>query len=177
MRGAFTQPVLPLLLVLASGCFDAPPLEDRWTRLDLDEVEWTTNATGGRALRVRGEVTYRAILTGTVALELRRSDTLGRDALHLKPDDDRRLMADDVTRLLSESSVLGGDARAVTGWDHLVQGFEFNVASADTGGFFVVFYLGDGERVERDGASDTLLVTPWEVEAHEVLPTARWVDR
>jgi len=177
MRGAFTQLGLPLSLVLLCGCFDAPPLEDRWTRLDLREIEWTNDGSGARALRVRGEVTYRAILTGTVALELRRSATLGRDALHLKPEDDRRLQADDVTRLLSESNVVGGDARAVTGWDHLVQGFEFNLAAADTGGFFVVFYLGDGERVEREDAGDTLVVTPWDVESHEVLPTARWVDR
>ena len=181
MRGAFTTRAcftgaLLFSVLATSGCFDAPPIEDRWTRLDLRSVEWV-DSSEGRVLEVRGEVTYRAILTGAVAAELRRSPQFGRDALHFDDDDDRRLMAADVALLLDSSEVIAGDAREVTGWDHLIQGFDFRfpASAADTSGSFVVFYLGDGERAEVEGGGDTLVVTPWASEDHEVLPTARWV--
>ncbi len=164
-----------VIAFVAVGCFDEPPLEDRWTRLDLRDVSWVSDDEGVRALRVRGEVTYRAILTGSVGVEVRRSEVFGPDALHLDADDDRLTMARDVARLFEESMPVSGEARLVTGWDHLVQGFEFTlypaVSGADSTGLFVVFYLGDGERMETEEA-DTLIVTPWDAEERQVLPCA-----
>ncbi|MEZ4654026.1 MAG: hypothetical protein R3E12_10705 [Candidatus Eisenbacteria bacterium] len=58
-----------------SGCLEAPELEDRWTRLDV--VSLTTEANAPTkwgepvTLHARGRITYRAVLTGAVAMGLK----------------------------------------------------------------------------------------------------------
>jgi hypothetical protein len=177
-----------LLLALGAltlgGCFDAPRLEDRWTRVDIANSNVTAfqSMTLGapESIHVAADVTFRSILTGYAVAELRVSPTLTPTSLHVTPDATRLTMAQDIDSLLQHSYSVGRATRAVTGWDHLIQriDFAFNATvpsvldstGATSGGLFLVCYLGAGDRVERFAMPETLIVTPFRSADYKILP-------
>jgi hypothetical protein len=173
---------LAATLVLVAGCFDEPPIEDRWTRLDFEGANLAYGQllpTGPDSVAVHAAITFRRIVTGYAVVELRASSSLTAADVALEPTADRVRMAGDVDRVLASSVSLGRATRAVTGWDHLIQrldlGFMANVpATLDTtgapAGLFLVAYLASGDEVERADGTDTLIVTPMPSVPNQLLP-------
>lgn len=178
--------VLPLVLagLAAAGCLGEPKLEDRWTRLDLESVNLTPYQAmpvgTASSVSLRAAITYRAIVTGFVVAELRASSTILPADVTVHPDAARLPMAHDIDRILANSVSLGRATRAITGWDHLIQrvdlAFDGSVpATLDStgavpGSVFLLCYLGSGDEVERADGSDTLIVTPFDSDAYQILP-------
>jgi len=131
---------------------------------------------------VSSDVYYRRILTGYAVAELRASTTLSPGMLVLDPNADRLRMANDMDRLLATSVSMGREARAFTGWDHLIQHMDFaftgvvpgtvtdSVGTGPTAGLFLVCYLGSGVKVERQDGTDTVIVTPYASSPYQILP-------
>jgi hypothetical protein len=180
--GAVVLAALVALPVL--GCFDAPKLEDRWTRVDLVSSSVTNGQTlpAGTAQPIQVGVTviYRSILTGYAVAELRASSSVPRSSVALGPNAARLPMAQDIDRILASSVTCGRAVRPVTGWDHLMQNIDFafigNVPAASdssmgpTGGLFLLCYLGSGVKVELPSGADPIVVTPFVSSAYQVLP-------
>jgi hypothetical protein len=187
-RGVATAAALAwTLLVLASaGCLDEPKLEDRWTRVDMSGASLAPSqsvpAGSTIPVQVASDIYYRRILTGYAVAELRASTTLSAATLQLDPNADRLKMANDMDRLLATSVSMGREARAFTGWDHLIQHIDFaftgvvpgtvtdSVGTGPTAGLFLVCYLGSGIKVERQDGTDTVLVTPYPSAPYQILP-------
>lgn len=180
------------LLVLAAGagliggCLGAPELEDRWTRVDLLSSNLAARQTIApgqvQPVTMSTTITYRSILTGYAVAELRASSATSAASVTLDPDAPREQMALDIDRILATSVSVGRSARPVTGWDHLIErlDFSFNVvgpAQTDSSGnavsLFMICYMGDGVRVERQGMADTIIVTPWVSTAYHILPVGQ----
>lgn len=175
-----------LLLVAtgAAGCFDAPKLEDRWTRVDLPASNVAANQvlTPGtmQTFQLGTTITYRAIVTGYAVAELRASGSVPRTSVNLAPNAPRLRMAQDIDRILPNSVSLGRQVRPITGWDHLIQRVDFSFAAAvpaagDSsmsagGGVYLLCYLGSGVKIELPSGVDSIAVTPFNSEASEILP-------
>jgi len=162
------------LTFIAAGCLGEPGIEDRWTRLDILDVQPPVEElTPGASvtLNVRGAVTYRSILTGTVAMEIRSS---GEPMDLFFNEADRLGTAIGIEAFLENSSVLVGDTRSVTGFDHLIQEIDFTldvaVPSVSEGPVALVFYFGDGETIELPSGEEVVLVKPFSSEERHVLP-------
>lgn len=166
-----------------AGCIDLgePEIEDRYTRLDIEQSNVVPGQgfTAGvrESIRVSAALTYRRIVTGFCVAELRGSSTLTPTSVYVHPDAERVRMANDIDLILANSVTLGRATRAITGWDHLIQRIDFTfsgVAVPDsTGGLtglFLVCYLGSGEEIERQDGTDTLIVTPFPSMPNELLP-------
>jgi hypothetical protein len=186
-RGARAASLAGLVLALAvAGCLEEPKLEDRWTRVDMTGASLAPSQSvpAGSVIpvRVASDITYRRILTGYAVAELRASTTLTPGMLTLDPNADRMRMASDMDRLLATSVSMGREARAVTGWDHLIQHIDFaftgvvpgsvtdSTGSGPTAGLFLVCYLGSGIKVERPSGIDTVIVTPYPSAPYQILP-------
>ena len=182
VRGA----ALLLLAVTASGltgCLWEPKIEDQWTRLDLESasvVPLQAVTTGSSiSLSGRANVTYRAILTGVVVAELRASSAVPAAAMVVHPDAERVPMATAIDQILQSSVSLGRDTRLVTGWDHLIQPFDFSFSGTvpaaldSTGapiGLFLICYLGSATEIQLPSGADSLVVTPLNSSQYQVLP-------
>jgi len=174
-----------LALVLA-GCLDAPKIEDRWTRVDMAGASLAPSqpVTAGSTIPVlvSSDIYYRRILTGYAVAELRASTSISPGMLQMNPNADRLQMATDMDRLLATSVSMGREARAFTGWDHLIQHMDFaftgvvpgtvtdSVGTGPTAGLFLVCYLGSGVKVERQDGTDTVIVTPYTSSPYQILP-------
>lgn len=169
---------------MLAGCFDAPKLEERWTRVDIEGanvVAFQTLTLGSpESVSVSAAITYRQILTGYAVAELRVSPTMTPGSVPITPDAVRLPMAQAIDSLLQHSVSIGRATRAVTGWDHLIQHLDFNFSAVvpsvldstgiTGGGVFMVCYLGSGDRVRRIGQADTIVVTPFKSAEYQVLP-------
>jgi hypothetical protein len=175
--------ILGLGATLLGGCLGAPEIEDRWTRVDLLSSNLTARqsiAPGTmQPITMSTTVTYRSILTGFAVADLRASSATSAASVVLGTDAPREQMALDIDRILQTSVSLGRATRAVTGWDHLIQHIDFTFngvgpAATDSSGapvsLFLLCYLGDGQRIERQGQADTLIVTPFVSTAYRILP-------
>ncbi len=183
---------LTLLWVLGatlfSGCLGEPKLEDRWTRIDVMSMNVTpyqTVAPGATLpISLQARITYRKIVTGFVVADLRASTTVSPANVEIHPDASRLRMAQDIDSLLQNSVTMGRATRAITGWDHLMQGVDLNfvgsvpttLGSGAPGGLFLVCYLGSGVEVELANGTDTLIVTPFGSSAYELLPIGMEFD-
>lgn len=171
----------------SAGCLWEPKIEDRWTRVDLQSANvlplQAVPVGSGIALSGRATITYRAILTGAVVAELRASSTIPSLGSVVAPDAEREPMAAAIDRILASSVSLGRHAKLVTGWDHLIQPFDFSFsatvpATLDSAGvpigapvgLFLVCYLGSGTRLELPGGGDSLVVVPFNSAQYQVLP-------
>lgn len=167
-------------VVAMTGCFDEPELEDRWTRLDIQSA----SLVAGQVLppgvpqnvTVSADITYRKIVTGFAVAELRAS-SLPASAVMLHPNAPRLQMAQDIDWILQNSVTMGRATRAITGWDHLIQHFDFSftgaapaVPDSNSAGLFLLFYLGSGVEVELANGADSIVVTPFDSETMELLP-------
>jgi len=181
------RPILVLALIVAGigagGCLGEPPIEDRWTRLDVVAANVDPGETlvsgAVQTINVRTAITYRRILTGFVVTELRASSTVSAASVEVYPGAPRVPMAQDIDRILANSVSVGRATRAVTGWTHLIQEVELGFdavapASPDGSGqpvhLFLLSYLGSGTEIERPDGSDSLIVTPFGSADYEILP-------
>jgi hypothetical protein len=168
---------------VVAGCLGAPEIEDRWTRVDLLSSNLAANQTiapgAVQPVTMATTITYRSILTGFAVAELRASSATTAGSVMLGPDAPREQMALDIDRILQTSASVGRDVRPVTGWDHLIQhiDFSFNAvgpAQTDSTGMpvslFMICYMGSGDRIERPGQADTIVVTPFASTAYQILP-------
>lgn len=175
--------ILGLGATLIAGCLGTPEIEDRWTRVDLLSSNLTARQTiapgAVQPITMSTTVTYRSILTGFAVADLRASSATSAASVRLDTDAPREQMALDIDRILQTSVSVGRATRAVTGWDHLIEHIDFTFngvgpAATDSSGvpvsLFLLCYLGDGERVERQGQTDTLIVTPFVSTAYRILP-------
>src|SRR5689334_4594724 len=170
---------LALTPVLVSGCFDAPKLEDEWTRLDVQS--WsvapaqTLPGSTVQPITMSTDVTFRALLTGYEVAELRTSPTIAPGSEPVNPNAPRLPMAQAIDYVLANSVSLGRGTRAVTGWPHLIQHVDFTFAadvppSGTPGSLFLLCYLASGVKVERQDGTDTLLITPYPSGPYQILP-------
>jgi hypothetical protein len=174
------------LALAAAGCLDEPKIEDRWTRVDMTGASLSRSqavqAGSTIPVRVGSDIYYRRILTGYAVAELRASTTFSPGTLVLDPDADRLRMATDMDRLLATSVSMGREARAFTGWDHLIQHMDFaftgvvpgtvtdSLGTAPTAGLFLVCYLGSGVEIELPSGADSVIVTPYPSAPYQILP-------
>lgn len=166
-----------------AGCFDAPKLEERWSRIDIvhsNRTPFETVTLGAQeSVDVQTTVTYRRILTGYAVAELRASATIDPATVSVAPNADRMRMASDIDSLLAHSVTLGRAIIPVTGWDHLIQPLDFRFSGqvpmvldstgAGHGGVFLLCYMGSGQKVERI-QGDTIIVTPFLSTEMQILP-------
>ena len=163
---------------LLGGCLGEPPLEERWTRLEILETSELTGLAPGTAapVTVRARITYRELLTGAVIAELRAGNAITHaDTGFERGEGDPLATAQDVDFVLRNSTSLGFDARPVTGFDHLIQEMELTFDSGfvppslddippaqPAGGspLFLILYFGDVDEVEIDGGMEIEVVTP-----------------
>ncbi|MGH7731089.1 MAG: hypothetical protein ACRENJ_07550 [Candidatus Eiseniibacteriota bacterium] len=180
------RPAALLAATLATGlagCLWEPKIEDQWTRVDIESASVVhlqpVQAGSTIALNGRANVTYRRILTGVVVAELRASSAVPGAAAVIRPDAEREPMAAAIDVILQSSVSLGRDTRLVTGWDHLIQPFDFSFSGSvpaptdSTGapiGLFLLCYLGSGTEIELPDGSDSLVVTPMNSSQYQVLP-------
>lgn len=174
-------------LLLVPGCLGRPGVQDRWSRIDLLGANVTNlqPITPGvpESLSVSADLYYRSILTGFAVADLRVSGTLAPGAVQVSPDAPRDVMASDIDQVLANSVSVGRATRAVTGWDHLIQHLDLAFsgtvpASMPAGqapsgrpvGAFLIVYLGSGQKIERVDGGDTLIVTPFNSTAYQILP-------
>ena len=171
---------LVMAAALSGGCLDAPKIEDRWTRIDVNGANVTPGqalAPGStQAIQLRAAITYRALLTGFAVAELRAS-SMPTAAVTVRPDAPRQPMAEDIDRILASSVSLGRATRAVTGWDHLIQTIDFSftgatpaVADSSSAGLFLLCYLGSGQRIELASGAESTVVTPFRSQDYQILP-------
>jgi hypothetical protein len=167
---------LVLLGVVLAGCFDEPKIEDRWTRVDIDQsslAPFQTLAPGAReSITVQTRVTFRRILTGYAVVELRAS-SIPTSAVALHPEAPRVPMATGIDSILANSVSCGRAIRAVTGWDHLIQNLNLGfsgVVPASASGLYLLVYLADGEKIELPNGADSVSITPYASTPYEILP-------
>ena len=168
------------------GCLGEPEIEDRWTRIDVTASNvnaFQTVQAGPLPVAMGVDITYRRILTGFAVAELRASATLSNADVAISTEADRLRMAADIDRIMASSVTMGRATRAVTGWDHLIQHIDFNFtgfvptmldsAGVPIGaprGLFLVCYMGSGTEIQLPGGADSLVVTPFNSQAYEILP-------
>ena len=169
------------------GCLWEPKIEDQWTRVDLASsnlVPLQAVPSGSTlAISGRANITYRAIVTGAVVAELRASSSISSIGSIVRPDAEREPMAAAIDQLLAGSVSLGRDVKLVTGWDHLIQPFDFSFsgtvpATLDSAGvpvgapvgLFLVCYLASATKLERPGQPDSLIIVPFISNQYRVLP-------
>ena len=176
--------LLALAAAVLPGCFDAPRLEDLWTRVDIDSANinpyQTLTLGASESVEVHTTVTFRHVVTGYAVAELRVSPSITAGSLPISPDASRLPMAQAIDTLLQHSASIGRALVPVTGWEHVVQRIDFAFSAAvpgalDTtgtspGGLFMLCYLGSGVVVNRPGLADTVLVTPLGSAQYQLLP-------
>jgi hypothetical protein len=186
-RNGIALSLVPALALFAlAGCLSEPEIDERWTKLEFlaaDPVPGTA-APAGQSIdvTVTGRITYRDILTGFVVAEVRYSDTVSPTDVALNPALHTLNEAGGVDRILANSVTAGRATRAVTGFDHLMQDFTLSFTaqgwpdSVAGSGLFLVFYMGEGEEIELQDGTDSLVVTPFVSTDYEVLHTGFALD-
>lgn len=184
----------PLGLIAAGlflpGCLGDPPIEERWTLLEIVDGPDVSSIVPGQAtpISLTARITYREILTGAVIAEVRASTSLQPADTGFEFDSDPLGEAQDVDEVLRNSVSLGFATRAVTGFDHLVQDIPLtidaagltpaipNSSAADSlqgaaSGLFLVVYFGEVDEVEVAGGEEIEVVTPFFSDQWEILST------
>lgn len=181
--------------VLLGGCLGDPPIEERWTLLEIVDAGPTDAGQfvigTGTPITMTARITYRELLTGFLVAELRASTTLTANDTGLEQEDDFLGNAQDVDLILQNSISVGTNTAPVTGWDHLVQEMDFTfnggvvqptaadsssaAAGAQTvnasGLFLVLYFSDDVEEVELDSGEEIEVVTPVFSNERDILST------
>lgn len=151
---------------LLGGCLGEPPVEQRWTLLEIVNASPTDPAgyAAGATVSMRTRITYREVLTGFLVGELRESATVGPDDTVF--DDARRYrdIASDVDLVLQNSVALGAQAVPVTGFDHLIHevdvSFDTVAPTPGTSLFLLLYFSDDVEEVELAGGEEIEIIHP-----------------
>jgi hypothetical protein len=154
-----------LACAVLPGCLGEPPIEERWTTLEILEAQPSDPAAyaSGATVTVRARITYRELLTGFLVADLRESTTLVPDDTGFEYTDDWLGRARDVDEVLASSTTLGHHALPITGFDHLIQEatLSFDGVTPSGGTLFLVLYFSeDVEEVEQPGGEEIEIVTP-----------------
>ena len=171
---------------LLAGCLGKPPVEERWTHLEMIGVTVPDSAAlrpGERVtVRLDGRVTFRRLVTGFLVGEVRTTAELTADSLALD-DEDLVLASESVDHLLRRSTPVARAVKPLAGFPQLRRTvpMEFTVDVPATPGsvdgaapsFFLVLYMGDGEEIELADGRDSLVVDPFETHEDEVLAQGR----
>jgi hypothetical protein len=171
-----------LFAAFLPACLDEPEIDETWTKLEFLSVTPGPRqaSSAGQPVNVslKGRITYRRILTGFVVAELRYSPTIAPSSVLLNPEEHTLNDAQDIDRILANSVTTGRATRAVTGFDHLMQDVNFAFsggvpagAASGTGGLYLLLYMGEGDEVEQEDGTDSLVVTPFRSTDREVLHT------
>ena len=164
-----------------TGCLGEPPLEDRWTRLEIlnssEDDTASVDLGSGDTVQMRARITFRQILTGAIVAELRASSTITSDMVELDPDDQMLGTSRDVDFILQNSVTAGRDFHSVTGYPDLMREFQFNTTAfvpadsnyAGLAGLFLVLYMGDEEEIELADGRDSIVITPYESDRYQIL--------
>lgn len=184
---------LLLLAGLVAGCLGEPPVEERWTNLEMlsfDVPDSTSLAPGDQVtVRMESRVTFRQLMTGFLVGEVRVSSTLTADSLVLD-DEDRILVSESVDYLLSNSFPVSREVKGLAGFPQLRRRvpMEFDVrvpsqagetyepGGGPASGLFLVLYMGEGDEIELEDGRDSLVVTPFTTHEDEVLATAQILE-
>jgi hypothetical protein len=169
--------------ILIGGCLGEPEIDERWTKLEM----LTMDPDPGQVLvgsqpvnvAVKGRITYRRIMTGFLVAEVRYSDTIAPTTVALNPDQHTLEASEDIDRILANSVTTGRATRAVTGFDHLMQDIDFSFTAGvppelfqgPDRGLYLILYMGDGDEIELQDGTDSLVVTPFVSGAQQVLHT------
>ena len=182
--------LLLILALLLGGCLGEPPVEERWTNLEFLEVPdfgATSFGVGDSvSVQVRSRVTFRDQFVGFVVGELRVSQTLSADSLFLDHTRDAIVASENVDRLLTQSSPVARGTKGLAGFPQLrrtldmhfeatVPGFvdgRFDPPGGTPRGLFLVLYMGEGEEVEQEDGSDSLVVRPFLTHEDQILAKA-----
>jgi hypothetical protein len=175
--------------ILLPGCLGEPPIEERWTLLEITEATPTDAAAfsvgGSTEVTVKGRIIFREVLTGFLVAEVRASDALTTNDTVLDEDERFRDKATDVDTILQNSISLGFDAVPVTGFDHLIRDITFTFDAGtiplgangmpanpvDPTGLFLVLYFGDVDEVELQDGTEIEVVDPTFSTDAEILST------
>jgi hypothetical protein len=164
------------------ACLDEPEIDETWTTLEFLTVtpgpRQSRTASQPIAVSLEGRITYRSILTGFVVAEVRYSPNIAPSSVLLNPGERTLGDAQDIDRILANSVTTGRATRATTGFDHLMQDVTLSFtagvpagAAAGTGGLYLLLYMGDGDEVELEDGTDSLVVTPFRSTDREILHT------
>lgn len=185
--------LLSVMVFAGAGCLGDPPIEERWSRIEITNEPSTLLVTEGEAapLSVGARLTYREILTGALVAEVRVSDTLTPADVDFEAEDWRQRAAD-VDLVLRNSRSLGFASRATTGFDHLMVDFNLGIEAAGvtppmppeamadssavagpTTGLFLLVYFGDVEEVRLEDGSEIDVVTPFFSDDYDILAAGR----
>lgn len=185
--------VAALLTGVLAGCLGEPPIEERWTHLEMQSFAMpdTTALVPGEfvSVTVNARVTFRQLMTGFLVGEVRASSSLTADSLALD-DEDLVLASESVDYLIENSVPVSRDVKGLAGFPQLRRrvSFEFDVrVPGRTGpdyepgggtatGLFLVLYMGEGDEIELEDGRDSLVVTPFTTREHEILATAYAID-
>ena len=188
--------LLGAVLVTFPSCLSEPPIEERWTLLEIVEASpMSLEAFQGSApvpVTVRARITYREILTGFLVVELRESVTLADGDTRFELAEHYLDIARDVDLVLANSTAIGSDTVPVTGFDHLIQeidlSFEANPAQgaqasprgsegrsprASAGLFLVLYFSDDVEEVELESGEEIEVIDPVLSTEADILSTGR----
>ena len=153
---------------LLGGCLGEPPVEQRWTRLEiLSASPLDANAYAApTTVTMKARITYRELLTGFLVAELRESATVTVDDTILDDPERHLEIARDVDRIVQGSTVLGGTTVPITGFDHLIHevdiSFDAGIAqqTPQSGLFLVLYFSDDVEEVEVPGGGEIEIIHP-----------------
>lgn len=182
---------LMALAVAGSGCLGEPPIDDRWTLLEITAGPSAGTVVPGQptSIDLGTRLTYRELLTGAVVAEVRASNILTAADVDFSTDDAlaRTQMVDHVLR---NSSSLGFATRLTTGFDHLIQEFSMTIESAGAAPqmpddfvadslnvagpgttLFLLVYFGEVDEVEIEGGDEIEVVTPFFSDQYDILAT------
>jgi hypothetical protein len=163
------------------GCLGDPPIEERWTLLEIVDGPSATALVPGQpaSLSLTARITYREILTGAVIAEVRASSLLAAGDTGFEFSSNPLGKARDVDAVLRNSVSLGFATREVTGFDHLMQDIPLTIdaagwAAADslggpTSGLFLVVYFGQVDEVEMANGEEVEVVTPFFSDQWDIL--------
>jgi hypothetical protein len=179
-----TRALLALLTISATAlisCLDEPGIDETWTKLEFLSVtpgpSQTRSVSQPINVTVKGRVTYRSILTGFLVAEVRYSPTIAPSSVVLDPDQHTLKDSETIDRILANSVTAGRATYPSTGFDHLMQDVDLTfsaqlpAAATSTGGCYLLLYMGDGDKIERQDGTDTLVVTPFQSSKKEILHT------
>lgn len=173
---------LAMLAVLWLACLDEPDIDETWTKLEFVSVtpgpDQMRSASSPINVSLEGRITYRRILTGFLVAEVRYSPTIAPSSVLLNPETHTLNDAQDIDRILANSVTTGRATRSTTGFDHLMQDVNLSFtagvpagAAAGTGGLYLLLYMGEGDEVEQEDGTDSLVVTPFRSTDKELLHT------
>jgi hypothetical protein len=177
--------IAPLTLLVFVSCLGEPEIDERWTLVEFLDTSPRPGQSAQTSQQldvdVSGRITYRRIITGFLVAEVRYSDSVTPQSVALDPARHTLESAQNIDRVLANSVTAGRATRPVTGWDHLMQNFKLSFTaqvpdSAQTGGLFLLLFMGEGDEIRLQDGRDSLVVTPFVSTDYEVLHTGFALD-